>query len=157
MKEKKYIALILWIVSLTLISWVIGIITKGNTTTWYIEINRSALSPPNYMFGIVWGILYLMIAISGWLIWYSDSLKRLHSIKILFIAQLLLNFSWTTLFFQLRFFGLSALWVACIIYILCYIIYKTYSQSTTLCLLLLPYTIWSIFALYLNGYIWLYN
>ena len=68
-RNKGYIKLIIWIISLILIGSVLGNLTKSSVDTWYQALNRSPLTPPDYIFGVAWSILYAMIAVSGWLIW----------------------------------------------------------------------------------------
>jgi len=77
----KYLRLIIWILSLMLIGSLIGALTKGGVSGWYADINRSPLTPPNYVFGIAWSILYAMIATSGWIIWESKSFSCLSLLK----------------------------------------------------------------------------
>lgn len=157
MSIKKYLSLIAWIVVLMSIGSGIGILTKGNIDPWYMNLNRSPLSPPNYVFGIAWSILYAMIAISGWLIWETNEFPKLASIKKAYLAQLLFNWSWTPLFFYCHFIGIALDVISVVIVLVAYIIFMTYKRRISIALLLTPYLLWSLFAWYLNLYIWLYN
>ena len=153
---KKQYHLLIWISAMLFISLTIGNITKSSVNDWYVVLNKSILTPPSYMFGVVWSILYIMIASSGWLIWQ----KKEHGfVKSLFLLQILLNWLWTPLFFGLNLILASLVCLLCLVFILNFLIFKLLQQDikSKPAILLLPYSIWSLFALYLNFYIWVYN
>jgi len=157
-KRTKYYGLLaVWIVSLLVISSMIGFFTNSTVDTWYTTLNRSPLTPPNYVFGIVWNILYAMIATSGWLIWTSKDFPQLQFIKKLYVSQLLLNWSWTPLFFGYQWVGVALVCLAIIVILVAMLIIKAYKKLTVAALLLLPYWRWLLFAGYLNFYIWQNN
>ena len=156
-KNKSYVQLILAIVSLVLIGSLLGFLTKGSVDTWYATLHRSPLSPPNYVFGIAWSILYAMIATSGWFIWRSTPFAGLSSIKKLFIAQLMLNWCWTPLFFTYHASGLALACLIAIVILVALIIIKSYKKIPMAALLLVPYFLWLLLATHLNFYIWQYN
>ena len=135
----------------------IGNLTKSGIDTWYHTLNRSALTPPNYVFGIAWSILYFMIALSGWLIWKLDSRSNLQLIKRLYIAQLILNWSWSPLFFGYRLTGVAFFCLVMIVVLVAILIVKLRKTSTAASVLLMPYLLWLLFAGHLNFYIWWYN
>ena len=85
-KNKRYIRLIIWILTLILVGSVIGSLTKSSIDTWYQTLTRSPLTPPDYVFGIAWSILYAMIAVSGWLIWGAKPCSNVNLIKKLSAA-----------------------------------------------------------------------
>lgn len=151
------LTLILWITILLLVSSAIGALTKSSIDSWYVALNRSPLTPPNYMFGIVWSILYVMIAISGWMIWRSEYTPKLKAIKTLYITQLLLNWSWTPLFFGYHLVGTALICLIVITIVVALLIIKSYKNLVTVSTFLTPYFLWLLFATYLNLYIWLYN
>jgi len=156
-KIKKYIKLTIWIISLILIGSFIGNSTKSSIDTWYQALNRSPLTPPNYVFGIAWSILYALIAFSGWLIWEAKNCYDLKLIKNLYISQLILNWSWPPLFFSYQLIGISLICLVMIVLLVAILVFKTYKNMTTASLLLVPYLLWLLFAGYLNFYIWQYN
>lgn len=156
-KNKSFIYLIISIVMLVLIGSLIGLLTKGSVETWYATLHRSPLTPPNYVFGIVWSILYAMIATSGWLIWNAKPFPELPSIKKLFIAQLILNWCWTPLFFTFHATSLALVCLMTIMGLVALIIIKSYKKIPMAALLLVPYLLWLVLAMQLNFYIWQYN
>jgi len=156
-EKKNYVLLIIWVILLMLIGSGIGFLTKPSVDTWYLTLNRSSLTPPSYVFGTAWSILYAMIAISGWFIWESKSFSQLKLIKILYVLQLVLNWSWTPLFFSYHYTSLALFCIALILVLTIAIIIKAYKQLIQVSFLLLPYITWLLFAGYLNFYIWQYN
>lgn len=157
MAVKKYLSLFAWIAALLLIGSGIGLLTKSNIDPWYMSLNRSPLSPPNYVFGIAWSILYTMIAISGWLIWQANDFNNLAVIKRAYLVQLILNWSWTPLFFYYHLPGAALGIISALIVLITVIIALSFRYLKTAALLLSPYLLWSLFAWYLNFYIWLNN
>ena len=153
-KTKNYISLALWIIGLLTVSYIMGMVTKNNIGNWYNSLNRSSLTPPNYIFGIVWTILYIMIAISGWIIWNKEASKDL---KTLYISQLILNWAWTPLFFGMHLTGAALICLMIIFILVAMLIVKSYKSVKPTSLLLMPYFIWISFAGYLNFYIWTNN
>ncbi len=156
-KTKNYLSLLVWITALILIGSIIGSLTKNSVDSWYITLNRSPLTPPNYLFGIVWSILYAMIATAGWILWHTSSFKELKLIKALYCIQLILNWSWTPLFFSYHLTGFALTCIFLIISTVALVILKTYKSIKIIALLLTPYLLWLLFAAHLNFYIWQYN
>lgn len=126
--------------------------------SWYSTLTKPFFSPPSWVFGPAWTILYIMMGISLFLIWtkQSDSDIKQKALYI-FFAQLFLNAIWTPVFFGLHspFLGLIIivlLWATIIINV--DIFYKTSKKAG---LLLLPYFLWVSFATVLNFAIWQLN
>ncbi|MCC7414697.1 MAG: tryptophan-rich sensory protein [Epsilonproteobacteria bacterium] len=155
--HKSLLSLIASIISLVLIGFIIGLSTKGGVDTWYATLHRSPLTPPNYVFGIAWSILYAMIATAGWFIWRAQPCPELPTIKKLFIAQLMLNWCWTPLFFTYHLIGSALACIMLIITLVALLIITSYSKMPLAALLLMPYLLWLLFAAHLNFHIWLYD
>lgn len=127
---------------------------KNNIDKWYKNLKKSPLTPPDYVFGIVWPILYFLL-----LIYFILALQEENKMPLVyFMIQLILNLLWTTVFFRKININLA---FAMIIIILFFTIlsglemyYK--NNNILLPLLLVPYIIWLSFAGYLNYYI-IYN
>jgi benzodiazapine receptor len=155
--NKNYISLTLWVSLLIAIGAIIGSLTKPEISTWYAMLNRSALTPPNYVFPIAWTILYTIIGICGWLIWLEPSGTQLKTIKTLYIIQLIFNWIWSPLFFSYHLTGLSLLVVSLMDILVVMLIWLAYPKIRSVSLLMIPYLLWILFASYLNFYIWWYN
>lgn len=154
---KNYISLPILIVALIVIGGIIGSLTKPEISIWYSALNRSTLTPPNYVFPIAWTILYGIIGICGWLIWREPSFRKLSVIKTLYLTQLILNWSWTPLFFGFHLTGLSLVVLGLMDILVFAVIWLSYPKIISVSLLMLPYLLWITFATYLNFYILGYN
>jgi benzodiazapine receptor len=149
--------LIIWIVLLIAIGSVIGSLTKPEINIWYSTLNRSLLTPPNYIFPIAWTILYGIIGACGWLIWRFHRFMKLSFIKNLYITQLILNWTWTPLFFHYHLTALSLIVLCAMDIMVGAIIWLSYRKIKSVSVLMTPYLLWILFATYLNFYIWQYN
>ena len=133
-------------------------LSMSKIDTWYVNLKKSSLTPPGYMFSIFWIMLYILMSISIWFILASLQKEELFSLPIiLFVIQLILNFMWSPLFFKYHLiyeslFLLFVIWIIVLI-----IIYLFYSINKIASILLIPYIIWLSFALYLNFYIAINN
>jgi translocator protein len=156
-KNKHHFSLIIWIVALVVIGGAIGSLTKPEISTWYSTLNRASLTPPNYVFPIAWTILYGIIGACGWLIWRTQVFPKLSVIKTLYMTQLILNWSWTPLFFRYHLTGLSLVVLGVMDILVVTLIFRAYRKMRAVSLLMIPYLSWILFASYLNFYIWWCN
>ena len=154
---KKWLSLILWMTTVILIGSMIGSFTKPQISTWYSTLHRSPLTPPNYIFPIAWTILYGTIGACGSILWRTGSFPQLRIIKILYVIQLMLNWSWTPIFFSYHMTGLSLLVICSMDILVGMLIWLAYPKIKSFSLLMVPYVLWILFASYLNLYIWLHN
>lgn len=126
--------------------------------TWYATLNKPFFSPPNWVFGPVWTILYILMGVALFLIVRQGlSNKKIKTASIYFLAQLALNYIWTPIFFALKepllaLFVIIAMWVLLVLTIL-----KFYPLSKTAAYLLVPYLLWISFATLLNASIVVLN
>lgn len=126
----------------------IGAITAINIPTWFMHLNSPFFAPPNWVFAPVWSILYIMVAVSGWLIYKQGQLKE--KAFIVYVVQLGLNFLWSFIFFcwhdiNLALLEMSVLWV-----FLAWNIKIFSNINKTAGYLLVPYLAWISFAWVLN-------
>ncbi|MTH98807.1 TspO/MBR family protein [Roseibium sp. RKSG952] len=121
---------------------------------WYQSLKRPSWTPPNWAFPVVWTILYVMIAVSGWLVWSSAGWG---AALVLWGVQLILNAAWSWLFFGLRrmdvaFADACAMLLAIIVYI-----FAAWQISVAAALLFVPYALWVSVAALLNLSVWRLN
>ena len=121
---------------------------------WYAALRRPPLTPPNWIFGPVWTLLYVGIAVAAWLVWRAGADRRALA---LWSAQLLLNALWSWLFFGLHQPALALLDILCLIGLVVATLLAFLRHSRSAGLLLAPYTAWLAFAAYLNAGFWLLN
>jgi tryptophan-rich sensory protein len=155
MKNKiNFIAASLWILSFETISFFMGIISRGNRD-WYQELLKSNFTPPGYVFSIIWPILYLLLAVIGYILWQKKRENKL--LMSLFWIQMILNWSWSPIFFGWKLLGLSLLTLSINVIINYVMLYKSYINHKTMFYLMLPYFVWICFALYLNFILFILN
>lgn len=131
--------------------------TNISVNTWYAQLRRPAWTPPNWIFGPVWTSLYIMMALSAWLVWRSASRAEAGGALALFGVQLGLNSLWSVVFFGLRRIGpafgeIMILWMMTVATAVAFL-----PISLLAAWLLVPYLAWVAFASYLNFRIWQMN
>ncbi len=154
---KTFFKIVLWIIGVEALAYFSGISTESSIKDWYQNINKSPLTPPDFWFPIVWSILYAMIAVAGHFIWQAEKGTGKIRLRVLFFAQLLINYSWTPLFFYFHLVGTALIVVIILLAVLVSLIIQLLKNRQLAGLLLLPYTLWLCFATYLNYTIWIYN
>lgn len=124
---------------------------------WYESLQRPALTPPNWVFGPVWTVLYIMIALSIFLIVKNHKAGSGFGIYILIALHLITNFSWTALFFRLQSPGLALIDIAVLDVTLALMVYYFWQINRVASTLLWPYLLWVLFATYLNFSFYILN
>ena len=124
---------------------------------WYRALNKPTWNPPNSIFGPVWTVLYLLMAVAAWLVWRQYGIGGALLPLALFVVQLILNAGWTYLFFGRHevggaFIEILVLWVAILTTIILF-----WRLVPVAGILLVPYLAWVSFASVLNGTIWRMN
>jgi len=121
---------------------------------WYAGLAKPPFNPPNWLFGPAWTLLYILIAIAGWLVWRRQSGS---TAMTLWWVQLALNFLWSPVFFAVQSIGGAlAVIVALLVTILAFIA-AAWREHRTAALLFLPYAGWVAFAAVLNASILMLN
>ena len=123
---------------------------------WYYSIKKSSLTPPSYVFGIVWPILYILIFLSFIVRFYKKI--NMNDLGLLFfVLQMICNLVWSPLFFTYQKIRWALLDLILTVLFTGLTIYYFYKKSKLSAYLLIPYMTWISFALYLNIYIVLNN
>ncbi len=126
-------------------------LTRGNMNI-YDDIISPPLSPPMWLFPVVWTILYILMGVSGGVIYNQNK-----TVPGVFYTQLAVNFLWSIIFFNLRLFLLSSIWLVLLILLIWRMIKEFRIIDIRASYLQYPYLAWCIFALYLNIGIWILN
>lgn len=146
-----------WIIMFQMISYLTGLIVDPAITDWYQNIYKSSLTPPGIVFGIVWTILYFMLAIVCFYLYEGRKDESYKLISKLFLIQILLNFLWTPIFFGLHLVVIALLFLLIIDFCNIIILLLSFKNQKHIFYLMFPYSIWCLFATYLSGYIMLFN
>jgi tryptophan-rich sensory protein len=134
-----------------------SLFTAPSIPGWYAGIVKPSWTPPGWLFGPVWSLLYLMMGVAAWLVWRKAGFHAAALPLALFCLQLLLNARWSILFFGLRSPGTALLeivflWGAILATTLAF-----FRHSAPAGWLMLPYLAWVTFAAALNASIWHLN
>ncbi len=126
----------------------------GKPGAWYAALDKPSWNPPAWIFGPVWSLLYLMMAVAAWIVWKRAGWHRALG---LYLIQLALNAAWTPIFFGAHQLGwalmeISVMWFA-ILLTLC----SFFRLSRPAAWLLVPYLAWTTFAAFLNFTLWRMN
>lgn len=132
-----------------------GILTSQSKQL-YDTLVLPPLAPPSIVFPIVWTILFILMGISSYLIYISNSPATKKAL-IIYCIQLVINFIWPFIFFSLNLYWLSFVWLLVLIFFVIKMIKLFYFINLTASLLQLPYLLWIIFACYLNFMIAMLN
>jgi translocator protein len=125
---------------------------------WYQSLKKSSLTPPPLLFQIVWPILYIMMIVSMIFVYRKYDGNFWISLPfIFFMIQLLLNLSWSPLFFTFHQICVSLIILFLIILFVVLTIKEFSKYSNTAAYLLIPYLLWLVFAFYLNLFICVSN
>lgn len=134
-----------------------GFATVAGVNGWYRTLNKPSFNPPNYLFGPVWSLLYLLMGISLYLIYKSEqSTARTKALRA-FAVQLILNFFWSIIFFRLHAVGIALLEIVLMWLAILAMIIISYRVNKPAALLQIPYICWVSFASVLNAAIYHLN
>jgi len=146
-------------VGASLLAGIIGsFFTAPSIPGWYTTIEKSMLTPPSWVFGPVWTLLYILMGIAAFLVWQKGLQSRVvRAALLVFFVQLVLNATWSIIFFGYQNPGLALVDIALLWLAIVCTMKRFYPVSKTAAYLLLPYLLWVSFATYLNFTIWTLN
>lgn len=135
-----------------------ALLTRGNMNI-YEEVSTPPLSPPSFLFPVVWTVLYVLMGISAAMVYNTRTspLARRKEALTLYYVSLFFNFFWSIIFFNIRAFLFAFVWLLVLLTLIILTIVKYYKINKTAAYLQIPYAVWVIFAGYLNFGIWLLN
>lgn len=151
------VSLGIFLVIVFVVAAVGGAATASAIDSWYGGLVRPSWNPPAWVFGPVWTVLYVMIAVSGWLVWRDGGIVKQAVPLGLFATQLALNALWSPLFFGLRNPALALVDIVLldIAVVLCIVAF--FRVKPLAAALLVPYLAWGLFATALNAAILVLN
>ena len=143
---------------LALLVGILSSLFSGNQGEVYKSLNLPPYSPPAWLFGVVWPILYILMGIAAYLIYITpakpeDKRKAL----ITYGAQLMVNFSWSIIFFRLQEYGMAVIVLGLLLLLVTMTLMFFYDLAKISALLLIPYYLWLLFAYYLNIGVYVLN
>lgn len=154
--KKQSIGLLGWLVG-TFAASITGALASTRAATFYAQLSQPSWAPPAWLFGPVWFVLYVLMAVSAWLVWRERGFKGAPTALALFIIQLFANALWTWLFFVLHLGWLSMAEIFILWLLIAATIFSFWPGHRLASLLLLPYLIWVSFASALTWSLWHLN
>ena len=154
MTKNKYLSLLLILLITFAASIIGGFTTASFKEPWYSEIILPSFNPPSWVFAPVWTTLYIMMSVSIWKIWINSFDSNI--LKLYFI-HLFFNGMWSILFFGFHEIGLALINLIIIIIFIVLLMRKYLSRDKVSFYLMIPYLLWSSYALILNSTIFLLN
>lgn len=131
---------------------------SGSALEWYSHLKKPSWTPPNFLFGPVWTILYILMAISVWFVWKTPVINQSKAPAYIFFAlQLIFNVFWSILFFGEKSIFFALLNLIFIEVLVVGMIWYFYKISKIAALLLIPYFLWLGYALIINISVWYLN
>jgi tryptophan-rich sensory protein len=144
---RRWWTLVPFLVAVTVVAGVGGLAASSAQST-YRALDLPAFAPPPWLFGPVWSVLYLFIAVAGWLLWRA---RGWDVVLWLWVAQLVLNVAWTPLFFSADRYVLALVDIVALDVLVAALVVLAWRTSRVAAGLLVPYLAWTCFATALNA------
>jgi benzodiazapine receptor len=160
--RSQLLGLLVFLAASAVVAGLGGLATGSNVNGWYATADKAPWSPPNWVFGPVWAVLYTAMAVAAWLVWRRRA-EGSRAALTAYGVQLVLNLFWTPVFFGLYpVMGTPALWIgflviAALAVAVAVTVLRFGPISRTAGLLMLPYLSWIVFASSLNLWAALHN
>lgn len=147
-KPKKILRLIVCLLIPLAVGGIAAFLTRDSMDV-YENVTKPAGAPPGFIFPIAWTVLYILMGISLYLVYQSDSSFRSAGI-VLFTVQLTMNFIWPLIFFNGTMYGVALIWLIALWGVILSMILVFYKVRPVSAWLQIPYLLWVAFAAYLN-------
>ncbi len=154
MLNNKYLSLTIIVLITFLASAIGGVVTSAYKEPWYSQIIQPTFSPPSWVFGPVWTTLYVLMSLAVWLSWLSQKDKK--TLKIYFI-HIFFNAIWSIIFFGFHQISIALFDLLIILFFILWLMRIYYKSNKLSFLLMIPYLLWSSYALLLNVSIFYLN
>jgi benzodiazapine receptor len=147
MVKNKFLSFVFFTAVTYLASFIGGVATISSKEPWYSSLNKSFLTPPDWIFAPIWTILYLLMAIAIWNAWVN---KRDKKLIYIYLIHLFFNTTWSIVFFVYHSIPVALINLIVIIIFIIYLILRYKDISNLSFYLMIPYLLWSCYALILN-------
>ena len=148
MLKNKFISFVLFFFITFSASFVGRQVTISSKEPWYSQLIKSNYNPPDWIFAPIWLTLYLMMTIAIWLFWHSKK-RDMNTIYIYFI-HIVINTTWSIVFFGLHQIFLALVALIVLIFLIIILIQRFKRVNLLSYYLMIPYLLWTIYALFLN-------
>ena len=148
MLKNKFLSFVLFFIITFSASFIGGLVTFTFKEPWYSELTKSNFNPPDWIFAPVWTTLYLMMTLAIWFFWHSKN-REINTIYIYFI-HIVFNTTWSVVFFGFHNIFLALVNLIILILLIVILILRFRRVNKVSSYLMIPYLLWSSFALFLN-------
>ena len=148
MLKNKFLSFVLFFIITFSASFIGGLVTFTFKEPWYSELTKSSFNPPDWIFAPVWTTLYLMMTLAIWFFWHSKN-REMNTIYIYFI-HIVFNTTWSVVFFGFHNIFLALVNLIILILLIVILILRFGRVNKVSSYLMIPYLLWSSFALFLN-------
>jgi len=148
MLKNKFLSFVLFFIITFSASFIGGLVTFTFKEPWYSELTKSNFNPPDWIFAPVWTTLYLMMTLAIWFFWHSKN-REMNTIYIYFI-HIVFNTTWSVVFFGFHNIFLALVNLIILILLIVILILRFRRVNKVSSYLMIPYLLWSSFALFLN-------
>ena len=155
MLKNKVISFVLFGIITYSASFIGGMATISFKEPWYSQLVKSNYNPPDWIFALVWTTLYLMMTLAIWFYWHSKN-REMNTIYIYFI-HIVFNTTWSIVFFGLHQIFLALIVLMILIALIIILILRFKRVNYVSLYLMIPYLLWSCYALFLNFNLYILN
>ena len=155
MLKNKFISFILFFIITYSASFIGGLVSINLKEPWYSQLVKSNFNPPDWIFAPVWTTLYLMMTLAIWFFWHSKN-KDISTIYIYFI-HIIFNTTWSVIFFGFHNILLALINLIILICLIIILIFRFKRVNKVSSYLMIPYLLWSCYALFLNLNLFILN
>ena len=155
MLKNKFISFFLFFIITYSASFIGGMATISFKEPWYSQLIKSNFNPPDWVFAPVWTTLYLMMTLAIWFYWHSKN-REMNTVYIYFI-HIVFNTTWSIVFFGLHQIFLALIVLMILIILIIVLIIKFKRVNYVSAYLMIPYLLWSCYALFLNFNLYILN
>ena len=148
MLKNKFLSFILFFIITYSASFIGGFATVSFKEPWYSQLVKSNYNPPDWVFAPIWTTLYLMMTLAIWFYWHSKN-RDINTIYVYFI-HIVFNTTWSIVFFGLHQILLSLIVLLVLIFLIIVLILRYKRVNLVSYYLMIPYLLWTTYALFLN-------
>ena len=148
MLKNKFLSFVIFFIFTYSASFIGGLATISFKEPWYSQLIKSSFNPPDWIFAPVWTILYLMMTLAIWIFWHSKN-RDINTIYIYFI-HIVFNTTWSIVFFGFHNILLALINLMILIGLIIILIIRFMRVNYVSTYLMIPYLLWSSYALFLN-------
>ena len=148
MLKNKFLSFVLFLIITYSASFIGGLVTVSLKEPWYSQLVKSNLNPPDWIFAPVWTTLYFMMTLAIWFFWHSNK-RDMNTVYIYFI-HIVFNTTWSIVFFGLHQILLALIVLLILIFLITILIIRFKQVNLVSYYLMIPYLLWTFYALFLN-------